>query len=124
MGPLLYHTSHVPGLLFWLRANAIANLVCARVADHKLAAEDLLELLTDYQITSSRLAILVIRILMTLLALAAMHGYHCRDAWLPLRRDQQACALRTSHSNGRQGRCASRTTSTPCHQWYCLFGVN
>ena len=77
MGPLFYHTSHVPGLLFWLRANVIANIVCVRVADHELAAGNLLEPLTDYQVTSSRLAILVIRILTALLALVAAPVYHC-----------------------------------------------
>ena len=77
MGPLFYHTSHVPGLLFWLRATVIANLVCVCVTDHELAAKDLLESLTDYQVTSSRLTSLVVRILTPLLALAAAPGYRC-----------------------------------------------
>ena len=76
MGPLFYHTSHVPGLLFWLRANVIANLICVHVADHKLAAKDLLEPLTDYQVASGRLVILASRILTALLALAAAPGHH------------------------------------------------
>ena len=76
MGPLFYHTSHVPGLLFWLGANVIANLVRVRVADHKLAAKDLLEPLTDYQVSPSRRVILVVGILTALLALAATPGHH------------------------------------------------
>ena len=75
--PILPYISHILGLLFLLRANVIANLVCVRVADHELAAKDLIEPLTDYQVTSSRLAILVIRILTALLALAAAPGHHC-----------------------------------------------
>ena len=79
MGPLFYHTSHVPGLLFWLRANVIANLFRVRVADHELAAQDLLELLADYQVVSSWLAIVVSRIFATFLSLGAAGvapGYH------------------------------------------------
>ena len=78
MGPLFYHTSHVPGLLLWPRANVTANLVRVRVrvADHKLAAKDLLEPLTDYQVSPGRLVILVVGILTALLALAATPGHH------------------------------------------------
>ena len=76
MGPLFYRTSPVLGLLFWLRANVIANRIRVRVADHKLAAKDLLELLTDYQVASGRLVIPVVRILAALLALAAAPAHH------------------------------------------------
>ena len=77
MGPLFYHTSHVPGLIFWLRANVIANVVRVRVADRELAAHDLLELLDDYQVVSGWLTIVVSRIFAT---------------FLSLRRDPRACA--------------------------------
>ena len=77
MGPLFYQTSHVPGLLFWLRANIIASLVRIRVADHELAAQDLLELLADYQVVSGWLATIVSRIFVTFFSLGAAPGYHC-----------------------------------------------
>ena len=76
MGLLFYHTSHAPGLLFWLNADVIANLIRVRVANHQLAVQDLLELLADYQVVCGWLSIIVARICATLLSFAATPGHH------------------------------------------------
>ena len=76
MGPLFYHTSHVPGLLFWLRADVISNCIRVRVPDHELAAKDLLEPLIGYEVASGRLVILIVGILAALLSPVAAPGHH------------------------------------------------
>ena len=50
--------------------------IASASASHKPAAKDLLEQLTDYQVASDTLVILIVRILTALLSLAAAPGHH------------------------------------------------